>query len=663
MNTRIFLTSLAFLSITIGSIAFASQNAKSERSFPSLCSPNQSVIVTLSEKENALFYEVEYNGKTIIRPSKSGLALQGVAQNAPWRLVKLETSAKNQTWENRFGKKRTYTDNFTQIALTYKQDNSDLSITYIFRAYDDGVAFRYKISQGDICSEYVVTEDLTQYVFAEDYDLWTSIHPKFNTSQEKTFEKVKLSQISENAFAICPVVVESPDFCAAITEADLYDWAGAQFASAKEGSAALKTRLTPRKDNNGCVVFKTPAESPWKVILLGKKPVDLINNSGVILNVSKPCQIEDASWIKPGPSAWDWWTGGNRVMNTETTKDKIDLAAEMGWAYMTIDDPWYYSSRFKQIPGEKVDTTRGNGNINLEEVFQYAKDKGIGICLWLHYQDLLECGVENTFRTYQKWGISGVKIDFMDSDNQETVNWINQTAECGAKYHLMVNYHGMYKPTGLERAFPNQITREGVLGNEYNKWTDGVKSKHEVTLPFTRFLCGPADFTPGGMLNCQPEQFVRQNNMCAPPTHVIGTRAHELAVCILYDSPLMTLCDSPENYRKAQGAEILKNLPSAWDNTYAVEGEIGEFLVQYRLKGDTYYAGAITNDKARTYQFKLDFLPADKTYSAMIVSDTAESSQNAKAVEVKTIDVTSDSVLTINMVRNGGWCAKFELKK
>ncbi|MBQ6615487.1 MAG: glycoside hydrolase family 97 protein [Thermoguttaceae bacterium] len=622
-----------------------------------VASPNGDVKITVNQKDAAPTYSIEFKGKTVLNESNTGLKIRDVNATDGWKVIGKSETTFNTTWTNKFGKKSTYVDHYNQLTLTYAQ--GELQISYTFRAYDDGAAFRYEFScGGSVCNEYVVEEDLTTYAFSGDFDAWVSKQKQFNSSQEEFFKKNKLSDLGEEDIVICPVVIEAPDFCAAITEADLYDWSGEKFASAAKGTTTLKTRLTPRKDKNGCVVFKTPKTSTWKVILLGEKPVDLINNSGVILNVSKPCQLEDTSWIEPAPSAWDWWTGSNKVMNTETTIDKINLAAEMGWKYMTVDDPWYYSSMFKRIKGQAPDTTRSAPNIDLDRVFAQAKEKGVRICFWLHYKDLIECGVEKTFQQYEKWGVAGVKIDFMDSEEQEMVNWLNETAALGAKYHLMVNYHGMYKPTGLERAYPNQITREGIRGNEYNKFSAGIFTDHTATLPFTRYLCGPADFTPGGTLNDQPEVF--KNSVI--PTHVVGTRAHEMALCIVYDSPLMTLCDAPENYRGVAGTEILKNLPSVWDCTKALDGAIGEYLVQIRRNGNVYFAGAITNTQPRKYELKLDFLKPGKTYSALIVKDVPESATDARQVKVETIDVTSDDVLTIDMVRNGGWCARFTEK-
>lgn len=642
---KLFLLIAAITALNISVFASAPQSV--------VTSPNGAVKIVVTQNESAPTYSLSFNGAAVLNESQTGLKFKDVDPGAGWSFVGTSESSQNETWTNRFGKKSQYVDHYNQITLVYA--NADMEFRYVFRAYDDAAAFRYEILLKKE-QTYVVEEDLTQYSFPADFDVWTSNQGRFYTDQQQFFVKGKLSQIKEDAFDACPVVVQTPDFCAAITEAALVDWAGAQFASAKLGSTTLKTRLSPRKDKNGCVVVTKSTPSPWRVVLLGKTPVDLVNNSGAVLNLNPRCQIEDTSWIKPGASAWDWWSNGNKGMNTQTTIDRVDMAAEMGWKYMTIDDPWYCSWKMKNRIGCDIDTLQSTSAVDMPAIIAHAKEKGVGIFLWVESQDLQLCGVEKTFQQYEKWGVAGCKIDHMNADDQETVNWINNTLALAAKYHLMVNFHGIYKPTGIERTYPNLVTVEAVRGNEMGK--SSTDSAHTATLPFTRYLCGFGDYTPGGMLNRQPEKYVRTR-----PTQVVGTRAHELALCVLYDSPITTLCDTPEHYRGAAGVEILRNLPTVWDETTALDGAIGEFFVQTRRIGSVYYAAAITDANARQYKLNLSFLEPGKTYSAMIVKDVPDSAKDAEKAAVETIDVTADTTLTIDMVRNGGWVARFTEKE
>ncbi|MDO4574375.1 MAG: glycoside hydrolase family 97 protein [Planctomycetia bacterium] len=615
-------------------------------------SPQKKVTVNVCVGPT-LTYDVSFDGEKVVLPSPLGLAFKDQTPLGAMEVVRVETTLIDKTWKNRFSKKSMYRDFCTEETITLREKGAlGRMLTLVVRAYDDGVAFRYVLPEQKM-KDFVLADDLTQFVFGGDWDAFASDQGKFNTSQEKQFPKMKLSEIKKDAVVICPLVVQSPKFCCAITEAELTSWAGMQFAHG-DAENSIRLRLTPRNDGNGVVVAQTPAQSPWRVILLGKKPVDLVNNSGIILNVSTPCQLADTDWIQPGASSWDWWSEGNRILNTDTFKQRVDLAAAMGWKYTTLDDPWYFDA-WKPT----CNTMKGCGTVDLPEAFAYAKSKGIGVFLWLHYKDLEKSGMEESFATFEKWGAAGVKIDFMDSDYQERVEWIANVVKLCAKYHLMVNFHGMYKPTGLERAYPNQITREGILGNEYNKFSNKITTRHSATLPFTRFLCGPGDFTPGGFLNVHPEKFRTQEKLQLPPCVEMGTRAHALAMCLVCDSPLLTICDAPENYKNQPGLDFLKNIPAVWDETTAIDGAIGEYYLAVRRSGNQFYAAAITNEEARKLSLPLTFLKVGQTYEVTLYADVPESATEATKISVTKKTVTSTDTLSIDMVRNGGWTAVF----
>ena len=620
---------------------------------------------------DSLTYALTFDGKTVLAPSKLGLVFKDAPALGAMTITKSDVKEINETWKNPISKRSTYVNHCMELTLTVKETAApNRELVLVFRAYDDGIAFRYIVpNQPALPGAFILTADDTQYTFPGDFTCWASDHQKFNTSQERKFPEMKLSDIGAGAFCICPLVVKGDFGYCALMESDLRAWAGAQYAAIPGGNQAcqactLITRLTPRADGNGCVMRETGAKSPWRVITLGKKAVDLINNSGIVLNCATPCLLDDISWIQTGASSWDWWSESNRVLNTETLKRRIDLAAASGWKFTTLDDPWYFNSKFQFKPELLTDTARGNANINVDEAFAYAKEKGIRIFLWMHYQDLDFCGHERTFTAYEKWGAAGVKIDFMDSDNQERVEWIEDILKNAAKHHLMINFHGMYKPTGMERTYPNGITREGILGNEASKWSRDIDSVHTATLPFTRWLCGPGDFTPGGFINRQPETFYTQNSTNSAAE--LGTRAHALAMCLVTDSPCLTICDKPESYANQPGFDFLKNIPAVWDDTVAVDGEIGQYYLHYRRSGDTFYAAAITDSNARELTLPLSFLKPGKTYTVTQYCDTPESAgtgeKDAEKIAVITQDVTSADTLTIKMVRNGGWTAIFREK-
>lgn len=660
-----FLTLLASVLVLTASVLQATE-------VKTIASPNGKVQVNVSVGQE-MTYALTFDGKTVLKPSKLGMSFKDMVALGEMKIADVSTKTINETWTNKLSKQSTYVNHCNEMTLKVVEVAApNRELVLVFRAYNDGIAFRYGVPvQSAFPGVFVVSSDDTQYAFTGDWTCWASDQKRFNTSQEMQFPEMKLSDISDKAFCICPLVVAGDFGYCALMESDLLRWAGAQYAAVAGGNkageaATIAIRLTPRADGNGCVLRETGAQSPWRVITLGKKAVDLVNNSGIVLNCATPCVLEDVSWVRAGASSWDWWSEGNKVLNTDTLKSRIDLASENGWAFTTLDDPWYFNSKFQYKPEHLTDTASGCGTIDLPEAFAYAKSKNVGIFLWMHYQDFDFCGHERTFTAYEKWGAAGMKIDFMDSDNQERVEWIEDILKNAAKHHLMINFHGMFKPTGMERTYPNYITREGILGNEYNKFSDKVTTRHTATLPFTRWLCGAGDYTPGGFVNRQPEHFYIQKGLSTPTTDEMGTRAHALAMCMITDSPCLTICDSPANYKNQPGFSFLKNIPAVWDETTAIDGQVGEFYLVQRRSGDKFYASAITNENARELTLKLDFLKPGKTYVAQIYADTPESGgtgeKDAEKIAEIVTEVTSADTLTIKMVRNGGWNAIFTEK-
>ena len=383
--------------------------------------------------------------------------------------------------------------------------------------------------------------------------------------------------------------------------------------------------------------------------MIGRQPGRLIE-SEIVRNLSSPSEIKDSSWVKPGMMAWDHWWSGDTVMDTATIKQYIQLAADMGWPYQLIDWGWYGESNRPE-----ADITKVTGELDMAEVRRFAQEKNVRLWLWLHWTDVDRNDAYRTaFPRYKEWGIAGVKIDFMDRDDQEMVQWYEKITRAAAENQLLVNFHGAFKTSGFDRTFPNQITREGVLGNEYNKWSSRVTPEHKVTLPFTRYLVGPGDFTPGGFLNRQPESFQSQK-----PTQVQGTRAAELALFVVYDSPLACVCDHPDNYREKPGLDFLRVVPTVWDETRVLDGAVGEYLVVARQSGDDWYLGALTNSKSRDVTVKLDFLPPGN-WTMRHWKDGAGAADNAEQIAVEERSVQSGDTLELHLAPAGGGVARLQ---
>ena len=612
-------------------------------------SPNGKTVVTLSVGD-ATTYSVTFDGTTVLAPSKLGMTFKGAEPLGATRVVDSHTRAIDEKWDQPLGKRAEYVDRCSETTVQLQETGASArKVTLVVRAYDDGLAFRYVVPKdsgfGDENDEFCVESEETEFAFDADYDVWATSYPKFNTSQEEEFPQTKLNAIAPDAFIGMPLVVKGNGFYAALTESDLLNWSGAQFTGGSSAAPSVKVRLTPRADGRGCVVRRGEAASPWRVVLLGKSPVDLVNNSGIVLNTATPCAI-DASWVKPGNSSWNWWAPQDGYPTDKVMKGLVDLAAEMGWEYTLVDAGW--KDKQKEIVAYTKD-------LNVPELVKYAKEKNVRILLWFHYKNLVDAGVRAALKQVADWGVAGVKIDFMDSHTQEMVQWLEETCKIAAEYQLLVDYHGMYKPTGMERTYPNQITREGVRGNEYNRWSKN-SATHTATLPFTRCMLGPADYTPGGFLNEHSETFksLSAYKDRSIDCHVVGTRAHELALCMIYDSPLRCLADLPRNYKNQPGLEYLRDLPAVWDETLALDGRIGEFYVVARRSGDDWFVSGVTNEEARSFSVKFDFLE-DGEYDAALYADPPESVQDATQISISTKTFRKGETFTVDAVREGGW--------
>ncbi len=440
----------------------------------------------------------------------------------------------------------------------------------------------------------------------------------------------------------------------AITEANLDDWAGMYLSGAGSCPNALVTTLSPRPDEPGVLVrSRAPRYSPWRVLMVGQRPGDLIE-SNLVLNLSEPCTLQDTSWIKPGKSAWDrWWSGSYAPdvnfpvgMNTASMNYFTQFAADMGWEYVLVDWTWYGDPL---IPN--ADITKSVPEVDLPAIIQYAHQRKVGVLIWLRWNHVAR-QMEEAFPLYEKWGISGVKIDFMDRDDQEMVNFYQQVVKKAAQHHLLVDFHGAYKPTGLQRTYPNLVTREGVMGNEYNKWSNRVTPEHKLTLPFTRMLAGPMDFTPGGFRHASKATFRAQD--VAP--FVMGTRAQELAMLVVYESPLQVLCDSPYNYRGQPGLEFYRIVPTTWDETKVLNGQVGEFITMARKSGNRWFVGAMNDSKARTVEVPLSFLESGR-FTLQFFADAADAADFPDRIATGNRQVSNSDRLSISLAPGGGYAA------
>jgi alpha-glucosidase len=371
----------------------------------------------------------------------------------------------------------------------------------------------------------------------------------------------------------------------------------------------------------------------------------MLIESEIIQNLNDPCAIKDVSWIRPGMSAWDNWWSGDVKMEMPVIKQYIDLASEMGWPYMLVDWQWY--GKFNT---PEADITKWAPKINMPEIIDYAGSKNVKILLWLYSSDVNRNGAFKTaFPIYRKWGIAGVKIDFMDRDDQYMVNWYHDIIECAAENHLLVDFHGAYKPDGIIRTWPNMITREGVMGNEYYKFSGKMSPEHNVKLAFTRMLAGQMDYTPGAFLNVTKEQFKNQT-----PAVVWNTRAAELSKFVIYESPLTVVCDHPDHILGQAGADFLKIVPTVWDDIKFLGGYPGDYVAIAKRSGEKWFVGAMNNSTGKSIEIRLDFLPPGN-YDFEIWTDMKKSGKEPTELKKSVKKIRAGDTFKVTMSDNGGF--------
>lgn len=646
-----------FMVIGLNSISQA-QSDVSERQV-SVKSPDGTIEMAI-RGNGLLAYSVSVDGKIVLAESRLGLKFKDdltLGTNA--QLTKVEHSHTDTSWENRFGKRRTVRDCHNELRAFFVEQ-SGRPFELIVRASDDGIGFRYVLPTmpSAAIQDFVLEEEQTQFSFPENYLCYAGENENTGTarnptgyvgSQESEYKPMCLGDLPTDQVRLLPLLVKTSAAWVAITESDLYSWAGMwinRIAAAENTASAvtLAVRLSPRPDGQGLVKSTFPCHSPWRTLIIARQPGQLIE-SDLVLNLSSPCALADLSWIKPGIASWDWWSQVSRP-STATYKEFIQFSADMGWPYALLDAGW--SSRNSILQGSR--------SVNMEELLAFAKEKNVRLWLWLYWSSLeRDEAYRDAFALYEKWGIAGVKIDFMNRDDQEMVNWYEKITSAAAEHHLMVNFHGAFKPTGMNRSYPNQITREGILGNEYNRWSSRVTPEHKVTLPFTRMLAGPADFTPGGFLNKQLDQF----KFNVRHTQVQGTRCAELALFVCLESPIINAADHPSHYRDQPGLDFLKVVPTVWDETRALDAAVGQHVVIVRRNGNRWFLGALTDRNARDIPVKLDFL-GDGSWKLKLWKDAHDSAAVGEHLVVEQRVLKAIDGLTLHLAPAGGAVGIFE---
>jgi len=626
-----------------------------------LKSPNKKIELRFYTEPNFAF-DVMYQSKLIVGKTEIGMEIEGQQNLGENPVIRQKASRTvDETIEpvvqDKYDKIR---DHFNESTFKCK---GKYSIT--FRAYNEGIAWRFETALKD---EIQVNNEKVNLAFPADSKIWFPEESSFFSHNERYYLHLPMDSISNERFCSLPALIESEDnINILITESGLIDYPGMWLKGT--GTYGLEAIfpgvvLEEKQSNDRNVkpekyadyIAKTvgPRSFPWRILAIAENDADLVSNSLSYL-LAEPNKIEDPSWIKPGKVAWDWWNDWNIYgvdfetgVNTETYKYYIDFASENGIEYIIMDEGWYVLGDLMNVVPE----------INMQEILSYADKKNVGVILWVIWKTL-DDQWEESFNQFEKWGVKGIKVDFMQRDDQWMVDYYWRVAEEAAKRKMLVDFHGAYKPSGLRRAYPNVITREGVRGLEQTKWSDLQTPEHNVTLPFIRMVAGPMDYTPGAMVNSTAKNF--KTSWSQPMS--MGTRCHQLAMYVVYESPLQMLCDNPSNYKKEpQAMKFLSQVPVVWDTTIVLSGEVAEHILITRKKDNKWYIGAMTNWDPRELELDLSFLGSGN-YSMEIWKDGKNAHRYASdfAKEMKTVN--SKDKIKIELAPGGGWVAVVSLQE
>jgi alpha-glucosidase len=616
-------------------------------------SPDTRIAVhVVQDGGGRLVYSIERNGETVIAPSALRMRIaEGDLASVDVRHV--NPRSVNQVRKLVATKAAEARGQFNEIQLdVMPRSRAMRSMQWVFRAYDDGVAFRLIVPGESGLATFSVKSEDTEFAFGADYDCTGLNIGRFDSSHEGEFDPIQASRIREHNTYDLPLVCRTARNALAIGEADLRDYGGLYLTGRGDGRPGVQPRVSRRLDDRS-LIARTPigpngTQSPWRVIMLADELGNLIE-SNLIGNLN-PDPAFDTSWIKPGKTAWDWWSGpylpppDKGGTDMPTIKKYIDFAAKSGFEYMMIDEGWCLNSGGGGSAPDDADVTKTKPDIDMPALVAYAAKKNVRLWLWVQWA-LLDRQMDAALAQYEKWGIAGVKVDFMDRNDQQMIDYYHKLMRKAVEHKLLVDMHGAYPPAGLNRTYPNYLTQEGIMGAEYNKWSRRVTATHNVSLAYTRMLLGPMDYTPGGFRNATPADFQVVNS----PPQVQTTRGHGLGMFVVYESPFQMVADSPDVYENAPGFDFVKMVPTVWDETRFLQGDIGDYVVVARRKGNDWYIGAMGNEKAHAISLPLKFLGAGK-FKAKVWEDGA----TPTTLRESTREVTATGSLELKLAPSGG---------
>ncbi|HQU84967.1 MAG TPA: glycoside hydrolase family 97 protein [Pyrinomonadaceae bacterium] len=622
-----------------------------------ISSPNKRAEVRLRIADK-VYYSLLFDNKTIVSESPISISVKEISPN--FKVKSKNEKSVNQTVTAVVPqKRRKIKDNFNELTLSFEN-----GLGLIWRIYDNGAAYRWT---SDLAGQITVNNEQAEInLDPNDVLFYPQEDEGFYSHNERLYIKYKSSELAEKLASTPTLAATKSGVKLFISEADLYDYAGmwlrgnsgkglkAVFPNYPNKEVVVKDRDVKVAERADFIAQTSGKRNfPWRVFGIAERDADLLDNQLVYL-LSEDTK-EDFSWVRGGKVPWDWWNANNIYgvdfksgVNTETYKYYIDFAAKYGLEYLILDEGW----------SKTDDLLTLNPEVNLPELLDYAKKKNVGVILWVLWTSLDKQFIP-ALDQFEKWGVKGIKVDFMQRDDQKMVNFYERTAKEAAKRKMLVDFHGAYKPTGMSRKYPNVISYEGVKGLENSKWSKDITPEHDVTLPFIRMVAGAMDFTPGAMINALPKDF--QINFNRPMSQ--GTRCHQLAMYVVYESPLQMLADNPSNYlRESEAMEFLSKVPSVWNETVPLDGKIGEYVAIARQteKGE-WFVGAMNNSTEREITLDFSFLDGGN-YEATVWQDGINSNRFASDFKKYSQTVKKGDKLNVKLGIGGGWVARLVKK-
>ena len=555
-------------------------------------------------------------------------------------------------------KNSTIRDEYNSLSLRMRS-----GFTLAFRAYNDGVAYRFESA---LKGELTVVNEVAQFSFPGGTSSWYPLEESYLSHNERTYLKTSLDTVTQKHLASLPALFVANGINVLLTESDLEDYPGMWIKGNGNGGIQGVWPAYPAterliRDRTLSVtgreeyIAKTSGSRtfPWRAFIISPSDAGLIE-SDMVFKLAPECRLEETDWIKPGMVAWDWWNANNIFgvdfragLNTDTYKYYIDFASENGIEYIILDEGWYRLGNVLDISPQ----------FDLPELFRYAEEKEVGIILWVVWKTFYD-QIDEALPKFAEWGAKGIKVDFMQRDDQPVVNFYHEIAQRAAEYNMLVDFHGSYKPVGMIRTFPNVLTSEGLKGLEHCKWSDDANPEHNVTIPFIRMVAGPMDYTPGAMVNMDRASFKPMYNRPAS----LGTRVHQMAMYVVYESPLQMLADNPSNYRREpECTSFMASVPVVWDETRVLHASIGDYVVVARRNGNDWYIGAMSDWTTRELDMDLSFL-AGGEYVVTAFADGINADRYASDYSKSLTTVNANTVIKIKMAPGGGWVAKIAPK-